>query len=59
MKENDLKEIIETIIMNQNQGSGSNNFIQPGTKDFGQKTTKNFQISSAEESSGRGGTGSR
>jgi hypothetical protein len=35
MKENDLKEIIETIVMNQNQGINGNNLMLPATKDFG------------------------
>ena len=42
MKESDLKEIVETIILNQNQAA--NGGLQlPNGKDFGQKTTtKNF-----------------
>jgi hypothetical protein len=36
MKENDLKEIVETLIISQNQPTnGSNNLVMPNGKDFG------------------------
>lgn len=36
MKENDLKEIVENLILSQSQGvNGGNNLVVPNSKDFG------------------------